>query len=257
MDYSERKPLVDGQVDELCENFDTYIAEFKGSHMNSRKYVSCHKETIDLGKKLGGVAKSIESDEFLCSLYSTLVAWKMDDWKANLQEYDEFVKAIRMFSPLIVSLEGVGLAQIDDADITRVLFSEFKPYLAGWGLGHIDEADITRELLYAIVHKMGLSQMRVQTITGAKALHHMLPQLLPPIDGRYTGRFFQYSGSGFQNNKRAFNLMLSSFKRIAQDPKVDLGRYVGTADWATSESKMIDNAIIGYCFKHPERLPKR
>ena len=211
------------QVDDLCENFGDYLAELNADTAFTDKYLDSHKRTMDLRDKFGGAAKSIDSDEYLDSLYATLVAFGMTKKGAKMQNRPIFAERVREYKRAIVALEGVGAAQID-ADVTGKL----------WG----------------IIQGMELSQTQSQTVTGAKALHHLLPRLLPPIDRRYTQRFFRYYSSQFQyNQEAAFNLMLFYFARIAQ--QVDLGGYVGTAPWATSESKLIDNAIIGYCNLHP------
>ena len=223
---------LDRQVDELCKNFDAYLVEFNGAPPFTDVQVSYHIVTLDLRDKLGGAANSIDSDAYLHSLYSTLDAWGMnwgdDNTGPKMQEYDKFAASVRKYKGGIAPLERVGLAQID--------------------------ADIAGKL-WRIIGGMQLSQRQSQMVTGAKALHHLLPQLLPPIDRKYTRPFFLYDGRQFQyNQEEAFALMLSYFARIAQ--RVDLGRYVGTARWATSESKLIDNAIIGYCMLHPELMQK-
>ena len=213
---------LDRQVDELCKNFDAYLIEFNGAPPFTDTQVSYHIATLDLRRKLGGAANSVDSDEFLHALYSTLEAWGMNSNGARLQEYDTFAASVRAYKGGIAALERVGLAQID--------------------------GDVTRRL-WRIIQGMQLSQTQSQTVTGAKALHHLLPGLLPPIDRGYTQPFFRYSNPQFQyNQETAFGLMLEYFGRIAH--RVDLGRYVGTARWATSESKLIDNAIIGFCRLH-------
>ena len=223
------KRALDRQVDELCKNFDAYLIEFNGAPPFTDTQVSYHIATLDLRSKLGSVAKSVDSDEFLHALYSTLEAWGMNSARGNsngprMQEYDTFAASVRAYKGGIAALERVGLAQID--------------------------ADVTGRL-WRIIQGMQLSQTQSQTVTGAKALHHLLPRLLPPIDREYTQPFFRYHNPQFQYNpERCFTLMLSYFARIAQ--RVDLGAYVGTARWATSESKLIDNAIVGYCQLHPE-----
>ena len=221
------------QVKDLCDNFEGYLAAFNGAPPFDDTQLCYHIVTLDQRKKLGGVAKSIESDQYIHALYSTLEAWGMnwgDDSNNGpmMQKYDTFARSIRKYKDDIVALEQVGLDQIN--------------------------ADNTEEL-WQIIKGMRLSQKRAQIVTGAKALHHLLPQLLPPIDRKYTRPFFHYSHDDFmytRNHKGAFMRMLWYFAQIAKNPKVDLGRYVEREKWETSESKLIDNAIIGYCLLHPE-----
>ena len=220
---------ISSQVDDLCENFDEYLAEFNRRPLYDDTLTQ-HKNMLKLRDKLGGVAKSIDSDEYLCDLRSMLVAWGMDSRGAKLQEIGVFAKRIRKYSPRIAELEWVEVAQIDE------------------------DGRVKREL-WRIIQEMKLSQSKYsQVVTGSKTLHHLLPHLLPPIDGSYTRPFFHYRSGDTKDNEYAFNLMLWYFMRIAQE--VDLGRYVGTARWATSESKLIDNAIIGYCNRHLGLLKK-
>lgn len=229
-----RETLVDTQVEDLCENFEDYLAEFNSNPLYGHT-LHQHKEMLALRDKLGGVANSIDSDEYLSDLRAMLAAFGMDSKGAKLKEYDEFAESVRMFKPFIVSLEGVGLAQMEE------------------DMG-IDGVDVTtRRLLWKIIRAMELSQTQSQTVTGSKALHHLLPQLMPPIDGTYTGKFFHYQSSQLRFGT-APDLILRYFGRIAHEVG-DLGRYVRTAPWATSESKVIDNAIIGYCRKHSD-MPK-
>ena len=227
-DEEKRKKIVDRQVGELCRNFGTYLDSFNAEPpFKDPKMLSSHTKTMRLRENLGGVANIIDSDEYLCALHDTIDAW-MGKRKVRLKKYDKFAEAIREYRQDIVDLEQVGLAQID--------------------------ADIKLKL-WRIIKKMRLSHNKSRTVMGAKTLHHLLPQLLPPIDRRYTRRFFRYHSSQFQYYPEGgFKRMLSYFAQIAQ--RVDLASYVGTAPWATSESKMIDNAIIGYCRLHPKILEK-
>lgn len=234
MAKTDRERLIDGQVEELCENFGDYLAVFNRRPLYGDTLTQ-HKEMLKLRDKLGGVAKSIESDEYLRDLRAMLVAWGMDKRRAELLEDNEFADSIRSWSPLIVKLERVGLAQMEEK-------------IAGMNV-------TTQAWLWMIIRVMELSQTQSQTVTVSKALHHLLPQLMPPIDGQYTGKFFHYQSSQLQSGN-AISLMLGYFGQIARDVD-DLGQYVGAAaaPWATSESKVIDNAIIGYCRKHRD-MPK-
>lgn len=218
---------VHSQVDDLCENFDTYLAEFNDYTPFTYEQLSWHKRTINLRKDLGGAANSISSGRYMHTLYSTLEAWKMNSRRAKMQGRVKFAASIREYRRGITALDGMGAAQIYD----------FKGEL------------------WRIIQGMQLSQNEnTQIVTGTKSLHHLLPKLLPPIDGGYTRPFFHYQSTQTNDNDYAFSLMLWYFGQIAQ--AIDLELYVGTARWATSESKLIDNAIIGYCNWHPGILRK-
>ena len=62
------------QVKDLCDNFEGYLAAFNGAPPFTDTQLCYHKVTLDLRSKFGGVAKSIESDQYMHALYSTLEA---------------------------------------------------------------------------------------------------------------------------------------------------------------------------------------
>ena len=115
----------------------------------------------------------------------------------------------------------------------------------------VSEIDLqTAKELWSLIQGLKLSETQSQIVTGTKTLHHLLPRLMPPIDRGYTQPFFRLHNPQFQYNQEdAFENFLRYFVMIAR--KVNLSGYVDRSLWATSESKLIDNAIIGYCIEHP------
>jgi hypothetical protein len=91
-----------------------------------------------------------------------------------------------------------------------------------------------------------VSTSRTQIVAGSKMLHHLLPDLIPPIDRQYTFRFF--TGQTMVASDRA--AFLSWYPQLAnvgsrcQRPIQDAIRRGGFM--ATGEAKIIDNAIMGY-----------
>jgi hypothetical protein len=91
-----------------------------------------------------------------------------------------------------------------------------------------------------------VSTSQTQIVAGSKMLHHLLPDLIPPIDRQYTFRFF--TGQMMVASDRA--AFLSWFPQLAnigsrcRRPIQDAIRRGGFM--ATGEAKIIDNAIMGY-----------
>jgi hypothetical protein len=80
-------------------------------------------------------------------------------------------------------------------------------------------------------------------VSGSKALHHLLPELVVPIDRAYTQRFFGWQNPVFQYRQRqCFREAFSAFAEIARS--VGPENFVGTG-WRSSRTKIIDNALIG------------
>ena len=219
--------LVAVRIDKLTHNFDEYVEVFE----SSRKWIdsrSTHIRTIKKRRCLG-VEGSINSDKFLESLRDTLVGWGMEARNADLVSLDRFKEQFKEHKALVVPLDGKSIVELDD---------------------YTDD-------LWTAIECLGLSETGSQIVTGSKALHHLLPELLPPIDRRHTGSFFQYTRSAPQfshgdkrKQKEAFQYILERFSLIAE--KVDLSQYVDSslATYATSESKVIDNAIVGFVINH-------
>ena len=192
-----------------------------------------HRETIEIRKQFRSVGEAIESYDFIVKhIGYTLVAWGMDGRAAVLVPRDEFFHNIKEQKRFIVELERISVS-----DLTR-------------------QASI--DYLWRVIHALNLSQTRSQIVTGAKVLHHLLPRLIPPIDRQYTAKFFTPS---YLKNTRDIN-SFSHFKVIAEGIGLIarflgegygddyLTKLVGSTPWATSETKLIDNAIIGYVKKH-------
>jgi len=80
-------------------------------------------------------------------------------------------------------------------------------------------------------------------VLGSKALRHLLPELVVPIDREYTQRFFGWANPTLQNfPERCFREAFAGFAAIARE--ANPAQYVGRG-WHTSKTKVIDNAIVG------------
>ena len=86
---------------------------------------------------------------------------------------------------------------------------------------------------------------KVKIVPGSKALHHLLAELVVPIDREYTQRFFEWHNPRFQNLPEDFFIeAFCAFVRIAR--AANPVQYVGDG-WYTSRTKVIDNALVGLC----------
>jgi hypothetical protein len=81
-------------------------------------------------------------------------------------------------------------------------------------------------------------------VSGSKTLHHLLPEIIPPMDRAYTQRFFGWHNSQFQYGQAkcfatAYAALVVTARQAA--PR----QYVGTSPWNTSVTKGFDNALVG------------
>ena len=81
-------------------------------------------------------------------------------------------------------------------------------------------------------------------VTFSKAIHFLLPNLVAPIDRKYTINFF-YGNAQLQNDNqfKIFRELFSKFWVLSK--KYDLKSYKDPI-WNKNTPKILDNAIIGY-----------
>lgn len=91
----------------------------------------------------------------------------------------------------------------------------------------------------------GGNETGVRLVACTKALHHLLPNLVVPMDRQFTGAFFGWNTHDWQTKEeRLFKSAFVVFREIAH--KARPSQYVG-AGWNTGLAKVLDNAIAGYC----------
>jgi len=94
-------------------------------------------------------------------------------------------------------------------------------------------------------------------VANSKALHHLLPALVPPIDRAYTLRFFYADTTLSKGDEATFKEIYPYFHRIAVARREQITSHLGTG-MNTSETKVIDNAIVAFVRTHPvERRQRR
>ena len=99
--------------------------------------------------------------------------------------------------------------------------------------------------VWQVIENLGIVHNRSVIVPGTKALHHILPDLVPPMDRAWTGAFFLWSAAAPQTAQAA--VFTRTFTGLAQVARaVRPAGYIGRG-WRTSRSKVLDNAIIGYC----------
>lgn len=181
-----------------------------------------HVQTINLRYKLGNVNACLRNNEFIESLWKTLVSWGMGARGAKLLPLKEFKKVLLENEGHISKFEGI---KIDDKKLAT---------------------DFASENIWELINNIRVSEAANPIVSGTKTLHHILPELIPPIDREYTRPFFGIWMQHFQNSpKTVFHCIWRNFCLIAR--KIDLRLYVGRISWNTSITKVIDNAIIGFC----------
>ncbi|GAB1449508.1 MAG: hypothetical protein L6Q78_05055 [Bacteroidia bacterium] len=163
------------------------------------------------------------SNEFIELCYIILKAWNMNTRGAKLIDFKTFKHSIIKNKNFI---KGLSEIKIEDSTI------------------NISELEKIRQLFY----NMTLVETKAGLVTFSKLIHFFLPELLMPIDRRYTLNFFFGHGNIPQEINKQFDLyckilfQFNSFAHSYDFNKIKVDRW----NWNKYKSKSIDNLIIGY-----------
>lgn len=210
-------------MEELITNFDHFVKVFEKKVPFTRSQYEFHKKTINMRLELGSVETALHSQDFVRLLRETLKAWGIGGRASRLLPPEDFRTAIGAWEHEIAELEELW---IDSPNL---------------------DVDDTVRRLWAIIEGMRIVANNATLVPSTKTLHHLLPELVVPIDRRYTQAFFMRYNQEFQYQQRPFFAM--AYRYFDQIAKVTSpGQYVGQG-WQTSRTKVIDNALIGYCLE--------
>jgi hypothetical protein len=161
------------------------------------------------------------STDFIRQVYLILKKWNMDQKAAKLSNSDRFINSIKKNAETIKPLTKYKLSGLDDYAI---------------------------ELLTDLFKKLILVQTNSLLVTFTKTMHFFLPNLIVPIDRKYTCTFFKIYGQGIKEKEDQLNTFISLEKAFSRFSKeYNLAKFVDTSqDWNINIPKVIDNMIIGH-----------
>jgi len=170
---------------------------------------------------------------FMEYVYATLCAWGMHhtgDHKTKLVGFNDFCRSFQ--SDLVLE----SLSQLWNHSITSLATS--------------DESQIAAEV-WSVIKRTRVSASETRIVAGSKALHHVLPNLIPPIDRRYTMGFFvghtniDQIGGGERIFEEIFPLLSEIGRARAEEIHATVA---GGGFMETGPAKVIDNAIVGFMY---------
>jgi len=224
---STTEDRLENRVNKLILNFDNCIKHFNKIQKFTGPSLYFHHKTIQLHKQYDAI-DLIQNEIFLEYLYATLASWgmhRMGPGNTKLSEYTIFRDSIFNERENIEKLQKMEIYSIPDDHLLQISTA-----------------------IYQIISRFQIGIGDTKIVAGSKTLHHILPNLVPPIDGKYTMKFFY-------NNRQtalspgediAFNDMFKQFVKIAKICQPTIISHIGSG-MNTSKTKVIDNAIVGYC----------
>jgi hypothetical protein len=222
------------RVDELIAGFDQYVRAFNNANPFTGPSLYFHLKTVAVLRRLSAPSEALHCDEFFDYLYATLTAWgmhRMGPGGAKLADLQEIKQSFLAQEQSIRELESLSMSKISGFELP----------------------DIASKL-WAVLDGLRVGAGGTKIVANSKALHHLLPDLMPPIDRAYTLRFFFNNTTLSQGDEAAFREIYPHFHEVAVACQGHIDRQVGSGPWNTSQTKVVDNAIVGFV---SERLKGR
>lgn len=205
--------------------FDMYCDVFDKLNPFTGPSLYFHYRTLSLRRQYGTIAELLTDECFLESLYATLTAWglhRMGPKGAKLVDFKVMVDGLRALEKPINNLAPLTI----------------------WNLESEHVADVGRRI-WEVLSTLTVGVGESKIVAGSKSLHHILPDLVPPIDRAHTLHFFFGHTTLNQGDETAFAEMFPYFHQIATQSRSKIETRLGHG-MNTSPTKVVDNAIVGY-----------
>jgi hypothetical protein len=214
----------------LDSDFERCLEEFDSRRIFSGPSVYFYEELIKVVRSAASLSDLTSSDRLVELAYAALTSWGMhrmgERVATKLTEFSTFRASVRSLIGPAAALSNRRITDLHDSD-----------------------AGVVTKRLADLVERPGISASGSSLVANAKMLHFLLPDLVPPIDRRYTGRFFYGLNAGMTlpgGARQVFEFVFPHLCRVA-------GRHSGAIRVATKrsylcqgEAKVLDNAIVGY-----------
>ncbi len=227
-------------------NSERFLADqqtyFSGSYKGFCEFggpcVYFHHECIRAGHE------AFLSDRHIEMLYATLTAWGMhrmgdtEKTKTKLTEWRVFRDSLMANADALKSFQAATVQDLSESEYSEAVSN-----------------------LQSCYRTLKVSVSEATIVANSKALFHVLPQLIPPIDRQHTVRFFTQPPDKWRDAKGKFRpVMLPSgldgqfdlFHSVCMKVKrvidrIDRGLLEREArDHGVTAPKAVDNAIVNY-----------
>jgi len=211
------------KVRDILENVDMYHRAYYEAETFRGPSLYFHRRALETRQSPGDLAH-------LEYVYATLASWgmhRMGKGGPKMQSFETFRRSIEFLTDNISEAQRFDFRAMDDAKwaLVREIFQRINIMVSGTSLvGH------------------------------SKVLHHMMPNIIPPIDREYTLRYLR----GNTNIKNDLDQEWLTLKEIVSDffipvashPDFHLKASIWIASqdqypWDTSILKVVDNLLIG------------
>ena len=186
--------------------------------------LSSYLEIIGAHRRTNNITLLIEDDEFIRTIYETLKLWNMDQQGAILESYETIKKSIIDCQEYLIELYGTQLNEITSKELSDL-----------------------KNTLFLLFRDLKIMKSKRRIVGVSKTMHFLLPDLIMPVDGKYTLRaLFGYNKLSKTATAEFEDMyyILYKFNNIACKFALSSSD-CSLSGWNTSVPKLIDNAIIG------------
>ena len=217
---------------ESKEKFQEYVeAYYQRPNQFPNSSLHFHRRVIETIRK-GKHEELFHDENFLELVYAALATWGMDRMggKSRLVPFEDFKQSISANLLLLQDLCKYKLHRLNQEELHQV------------------KAKLIT--LFENLNVMDLRISKSRLVGVSKALHHLLPDLVMPIDRTYTLVFFyNYKIYNTKKEKQIFEEIFDDTYRICKKLDLNENDLKPERKWDTSIPKLIDNAIIGFVVK--------
>jgi hypothetical protein len=216
---------MDQRVAELRAGLPGFVSVFAKSERFTGPSWYFHRKALARRAQHDAIASLLDDDVFFDWLYATLTAWglhRMGPGNTKLRDIDDIRESVRGAADALADLNNIKITEI----------------------GELRAAEVV-DAVWNVLKQLLVSVAAAQIVANSKALHHLLPALVPPMDREYTFRFFYSRTMLSIDEPTAFHEMFTRCVQVAVHHKEAIDGLVdGMRN--TGIAKVVDNAIVGY-----------
>lgn len=220
---SPMSQIYSTKVENILSNIERYHQAFYRSEVFGNPCLYFHRKALETNREP-------RSEKHLEYVYATLIAWGMNRLGkkgSKMVDFEIFAGSIRHLNDDIEQAQAFRCENLDDMK---------------WGI------------VERIFKGIRVMDTRTSLVGNSKVMHHMLPNLIPPIDRQYTLSYLRGNTNIRNGLNGEWNLMKaiisSFFIPIANNPEFQTSANAWMSNvsgfpWDTSHMKIIDNLLIG------------
>jgi hypothetical protein len=214
-------------VDALIDDFPGCVLRFERSNAFPGPSLYFHQRAIERRRVHASVNELMADQRFFEYVYAVLPAWgmhRMGKQAAKVGDFGAMVHSFRAQASAIGDLWDLHICTLPE-----------------------DGGDAVAEQVWAVLGSLKVSTSATRIVAGSKALHHALPELVPPIDRQYTFQFFTGQKAVNSGDEQAFLEWFPYLAEIGRRAADDIQEALDRRGFmATSAAKVVDNAIVGF-----------